>query len=289
MRQPVTRSVDHAGRWALRNATARVVGAAVIVCVLAAGGARAQGVTVALTPSGVEVAPGSTFTIEITLTGAGSAINGFDAVIGYDPAALTFLPTSPISLQQGTLFTGACGNTFHRFRAGASTDTLTSVLLCNGVSVTGPGQLYRLQFQASSTPQVTNVRFLAGLRFYNAGLYVNPVQSTDAVIGIGMSPAVGVEPTSLPKGIDLRIAPNPARNGATFTIDADRAGRQSLSVFDVRGRLVHLFEDSASVAGTRRLTWNGLDREGRAVAPGTYLVIFQVGGRSVSNRVTLVR
>src|SRR2546422_3555261 len=100
---------------------------------------------------------------------------------------------SPVSLQQGTLITSACGSTFHRFRAGAGVDTVTDILLCNGVSMTGPGQIYRLHFKASTTAQLTAVRFMPGkLKFYDAGLFVTPVSSTDAQVGIGVVPtAVG--------------------------------------------------------------------------------------------------
>jgi hypothetical protein len=273
----------------MNTATSTLASAAVLACALAAATAAAQGVTVALTPNGQQVAPGATLTLDLTVTRAGLPFNGFDAVIGYDPAALTLLPMSPTSLQQGTLMTGACGNTFHRFRQGASTDTISDVLLCNGVSLTGPGQIYRLQFRASTTPQVTMVRFLPGLQFYDGGLYVNPAFSTDAIIGIGMPPLIGVGPGSSPQSLALRITPNPARDGALFTLEADRAGVLKVGVFDVRGRLVRRFEDSLSIAGERTIAWDGRDAAGRAVAPGVYLVRLEVAGRAVSGRVTVIR
>src|SRR5438094_1617210 len=76
----------------------------------------AQGVHVALMPAALQVAPGSTFDLEIDVTQAGSNFNGFDIYIGYDPSAVSLVPLSPISLQEGSYFTSACGNRFHRFR-----------------------------------------------------------------------------------------------------------------------------------------------------------------------------
>ena len=150
-----------------RCLTAAVMAPLLLVGVLTAHASpAAPGVTVALLPT-QQVAPGATFDVYIQVTQAGSVFNGFDAVIGYDPAALTFVPGSN---EEGPYMTGACGNTFHVFRAGAGRDTITDVLLCAGVSLPGPGQLYKLRFQASMTPQVTEVRFLPGLQFYNAGL-----------------------------------------------------------------------------------------------------------------------
>lgn len=250
--------------------------------------AGAQGVHVAITPTTSQVAPGAFFDLDLQVTQAGSAFNGFDAVIGYDPAALTLIPLSPTSLQEGALMTGACGNRFHRFTPGTNSVTIADVLLCAGVSVTGPGQIYRLHFQASSTIQITHVTFQPGLQFYNAGLFVNPALSTDAVIGIG-TPPVGVGPPEKVTGLSLRVAPNPAPGRTSFVLEVDRAGPVRTTVMDVRGRLVRRFDDSLATPGGRTVTWDGRDAAGRRLPAGVYLVTLEAGGRSVSTRVSLVR
>jgi hypothetical protein len=154
----------------------------------AASPLEAQGVHVALLPASQTVAPGSEFELTLTVTQAGSAFNAFDAYVGFDPTALTPVPMSPISQQEGAYFVGSCGSRLHRFRAGVDRDTVSDVLLCAGASRTGPGDIYRLRFRASETPQATVVRFLPGLQFYNAGLFVEPEYATDAVVGIGGAP-----------------------------------------------------------------------------------------------------
>ena len=252
-----------------------------------AGVAGAQGVHVAIIPATSQVAPGATFDLELRVTEAGSAFNGFDAVIGYDPAALTLIPLSPLSQQEGTLMTGACGNRFHRFTPGSNSVTIADVLLCAGVSVTGPGQIYRLRFQASNTPQVTHVTFEPGLQFYNAGLFVNPAISTDGTVNIGTS--VGVDPPAGVARLALRVAPNPAPGRTSFVAEVDRAGPLRMSVTDVRGRLVRRFEDSLATPGMRTVAWDGRDTAGRRLPAGVYLVTLESGGRSVSSRVSLVR
>jgi hypothetical protein len=254
---------------------------------MVAGIAGAQGVHVAIIPATSQVAPGATFDLELRVTEAGSAFNGFDAVIGYDPAALTLIPLSPTSLQEGTLMTGACGNRFHRFTPGSNSVSIADVLLCSGVSVTGPGQIYRLRFQASNTPQVTHVTFEPGLQFYNAGLFVNPAISTDGTVNIGTS--VGVDPPAGATRLALRAAPNPAPGRTSLVIEVDRAGPMRMSVLDVRGRLVRRFEDSLATPGTRTVIWDGRDTAGRRLPAGVYLVTLEAGGRSVSSRVSLVR
>src|SRR5262245_24090919 len=73
----------------------------------AASSARA-GVSLSFTPPTLTVAPGAQFDLELTVYPAGSNFNGFDATVAYNPAALTLVPLSPTTQQQGCLMTGAC-------------------------------------------------------------------------------------------------------------------------------------------------------------------------------------
>jgi hypothetical protein len=195
---------------------------------------------------------------------------------------------SPTSLQQGSLMTGVCGQTFHLFQSGASSASFTDVLLCGNQSLTGPGQIYRLHFLASTTPQITEVRFDPGLQFYDDGLFVNPAHASNARIGIGMS-LVGVGARGTQNGVSLRVAPNPALGGVVFTIDADRAGTRRVSVIDLRGRVVRRFERAADRAGATTIAWDGRDDRGSALPSGVYVVQFDMEGRSVTSRLALVR
>lgn len=262
-----------------------VVAAAMVPLVLlgapmARAAPDATGVTVALGPSR-QVALGATFDVYLDVTQAGSGFNGFDAVIGYDPAALTL-----VSQEEGPYMTGACGNTFAVFRPGAGTDTITDVLLCGGVSLPGPGRLCHLRFQAGTTSQVTKVRFLPGLRFYNGGLYVNPVTSTDASIGVGVS--LDVEPPAAALRLTLRAAPNPSRGAVLFTVESGVAGPETLTVLDVQGRTARRFAGDRVAPGMHTIAWDGRNEAGAKLAPGTYLARLEVAGRTVWSRVTLI-
>lgn len=170
----------------------------------AAGPARAQGVKVALQPALTSVTPGDTFYLDLNVVRAGSAFNGYTAVIGFDPAALQFLPTAPLSQQEGALMTGACGNTFHQFTSGPGQLSIDHSLLCNGVSLTGPGQVYRLRFKALAGLTTTQVQFLPGLQFYNAGVAVNPDSSVAATVqlpGFTISASAGAGGVISPSGL----------------------------------------------------------------------------------------
>lgn len=248
------------------------------------------GVRVGLVPAVQTVAPGSEFDIELNVTEAGSPFNGFDATVTFDPAALTFLAASPTTLQQGCLMTGACsaacGNTFHKFSAAADSQAITDILLCNQISLTGPGQIYKLHFQASNTSQVTHVRFRRTV-FYNAGLYVNPVTSTDATIGIGITLDAGGTPPP-PASVRLRAEPNPSRGAVSFAVESDASGAQVLEVHDVAGRMVRRLSSGWQESGARRVVWDGTDTMGSRVRAGVYLVTLRVASRSTRTRVALM-
>jgi hypothetical protein len=274
-----------------RSETIRGARTAVILgfmLLLAAGMTAAQGIWVALTPNMVQVAPGALFDLDMTITQAGSAFNGFNAVIGFDPAAVTCVPRDPLSEQEGALMRGACPVRFHRFEVGAETDTIGDFLLCNETSITGPGQIYHLQFRASDTPQVTMISFLQGLHFYEDGVYVTPLHASDAVIGIGLPPA-SADPRGQTGDLQLRIAPNPVRGEATFTVWFDRGGAQSVSLIDIDGRLVRRFVDAPASGGMRIISWDGNDSAGRPLPSGVYFVTFEAAGRSIADRVSFIR
>jgi hypothetical protein len=254
-----------------------------------AGKACAQGVTIALTPATLSVLPDSTFYLDITVSQAGSAFNAFDTMISFDSGAVTAIPLSPLSQQEGSIMKAACSNRFHRFHYGAAVDTVNDGLLCNGVSVTGPGQIYHLKFQAAHLDQYTEITFLTGkTHFYANGVYVNPVATSSALVTIG-DPA-GVPPPSAGPGRPfLRIVPNPATEKALFDLGPGTGGVRRITVSDVLGRVVRRFEDSVATGQVSQILWDGLDSSGGKVPVGVYFVTLQAGGQSCCERLSLIR
>ncbi len=248
--------------------------------------ARAQGVHTALSPALQVVAPGDTFFVTFDCTQAGSVFNGFEMVVSYDPAALTFLPRAPLTLQEGTYMRGACGNTFHHFAAAGDSLAVTDVLLCNAVALPGPGQLYAFRFRASSLAQVTSVHVRSVL-FYNDGAYVDPVTTADATVAIGVSLDGG--PGGAVRGLSLRASPNPGRGAVALAIHADAAGTQAVTVTDVAGRIVRHLGAGWFAAGARTVAWDGRDDGGMPARSGVYLVALEAAGHSARTRVTLLR
>jgi len=270
--------------FALKTRTLAMAG--VVAIAMLATPARAA-VTVALTPTNGTVTPGTDFDLFVDVTAAGSQFNGFEMVVEFDPAALTFVPLAPTTLQQGCLMTGscsgACGNTFHQFAAAGDSLKVNDVLLCNMVSLTGPGRLYTLRFHASNTPQATIVKFRR-MRFYNAGLFVQPVNTSDAVVGIGVNVGVGDVPTG--SVALVRAEPNPSRGAVAFVATGSFTEAASVEVLDLQGRLLrHL---GSMPASGQPLQWDGTDARGSRLPPGVYLARVQLGNRIQNLRVVLL-
>ncbi len=266
----------------------RIAVLAVCLCALTARPAQAQ-VTVALTPATQTVTPDTDFDVFFDVTAAGAPFNGYDIVVSYDPAALTLVPLVPTSLQQGCLMTGlcsvACGNTFHRFGAAADSITVNNVLLCNQTSLTGPGHLYKLRFHASATPQLTSLT-LRKAQFFNAGLLVNPVSKSGALVGIGVS--VGVEPRPSAVVRVLRAEPNPARGRVQFVARDERGGAAEAEIVDLQGRVVRSL-GVVPVGPQGRFAWDGHDTHGAPVPAGLYMVKVRRGSDVQTSRFVLLQ
>ncbi len=262
----------------------------VLVVLAAHSPAGSQGIQVALQPALIIASPRTEFELEMQVS-AGAPFNGFAATISYDPVALMLLPMSPTALQQGCMMTGdcsaACGNTFHLFSAAGDSAAITDVLLCNQISLTGPGTIYKLRFRAATKPRPTTVR-IRSAAFYNGGFGVTPVTTADAQVWF--NPFVGVGENPQPgTGIRLHAEPNPAHGAITFSLDADAAGDQRLEIHDVTGRRVRRVDGGWRPAGSRQVTWDGRDAAGAPVPAGVYIATLGDGRRTTRVRVAVIR
>lgn len=255
---------------------------------LAVRTAAADGVHAALLPgTTTSVAAGDTVQVGLCIAEAGAAFNAYAAVVDYDTTALVFLPTSPTSLQEGALMKGACGSTFHVFKAAADSLSVSHALMCAGVSVSGPGELYHLRFRARDFTGVTWIH-IRRIEFYDAGPPVEPAASADAWVLIGGTLDVPAVAAPGP-GPGLGVRPNPCRAGAVFLLRSDRAGGQRLEVFDIAGRSLRVLARGDFPAGERQVAWDGADATGRRLPPGVYPVVFTAAGRRACARAAVVR
>ena len=108
-----------------------------------------------------------------------------------------------------------------------------------------------------------------------------------------------VIPLDVPGGGDvfpardfITVRNNPLRSGQlTVEFGLARAERAELGIFDLMGRRVRLLASAALDAGPHRLTWDGRDDAGRAVARGLYFArLWTAGSRFVgASKLTILR
>ena len=95
----------------------------------------------------------------------------------------------------------------------------------------------------------------------------------------------------------IQLYPNPFLTNLNISIHIFDAaltegtgGSSSVRIYDVRGRLVRTVLDETSLhPGEYQRAWDGLDEYGNEAAPGVYYVKLQIGDRSVTKRVILLR
>lgn len=262
--------------------------AILVVAALCSSVATAS-VHLAILPAASAVQSGSEFDVELTVTEAGTEFNGFDAYVEFDPAVLTFIQLPAVS-QQGPLMQEACGNSpFHNFQIAPDSTSVSVnyVLLCAGVSVTGPGVIYRLRFRAEAESGTTHLRLLEGTSFYNAGVRILPLVIDDAVVNIGSGTDVPPEPVET--SLNLRAAPNPFNPQTVVYFDVPRSGPVSLMIYAIDGHRVVTLIDTFLVDGPHNVPWNGRDQNGQQVAAGIYRLRLEAAGLSEMRSVALVK
>jgi len=105
--------------------------------------------------------------------------------------------------------------------------------------------------------------------------------STDVVI---------TDPDGLPGRFELhQNYPNPFNAETTIRFSIDRSGPASLAVYNMLGQRVVVLHQGQLEAGRQQISWNGTDRQGRALASGVYFCRLEAGGRSEIRRMVLLR
>ena len=83
--------------------------------------------------------------------------------------------------------------------------------------------------------------------------------------------------------------PNPFNPSTTIEYALPARTRVSLRVYDARGALVRTLFDGIENGGTRRVTWDGRNDAGVAVASGVYLCRIDAAGSTRTRKMTLLK
>lgn len=116
---------------------------------------------------------------------------------------------------------------------------------------------------------------------------------TSAAITTALAALTSDVPPLVRDGFELRPAyPNPFNPTTNLTYRIEGAGdaRARLRILDVQGRALRTLVDERQAAGRDyTVSWDGRDASGLTLASGSYLVELEVGGKSQSRFITLLK
>jgi hypothetical protein len=240
-----------------------------------------------LEPTATAVDPGEIFSVSVEVPIAGDGFNGYDAVLNFDATKLEVILPSPPSSGEGPLFTESCGLRFLDLSQDGQTMRVrvSHVVLCAGLSLTGPGTTYTLQFRAREVQGLAVIELIAETQAYDAGYLVPTERGTPLSIQIG-------DVTAAPppaRETSLRAIPNPFNPSTELHFDLESTDAVTLAVFDLAGRHVRTLLSGQLPAGAHRVRWDGRDAAGRFVASGIYLAGLDSPRGHAHTRLVLVR
>jgi hypothetical protein len=104
------------------------------------------------------------------------------------------------------------------------------------------------------------------------------------------SESVDEEEGAAPASFALAAAyPNPFTDRTTLSFELAEAGATTLTVYDVRGRVVTTLVDRVMSAGEHRVTWEGTTSDGRPAPAGIYVARLTGNRGQAVEKLTLLR
>lgn len=253
-----------------------------LVLLWGASSARAASVRLGFPTEVLDVAPGTTFTLQVVALEGDVPFNALDLGLLFDPSAVSFVPTSPLAKQRGLLFTSACATTFHRFASYTDSLAATVVLLCNETTVSGAGVVYQVRFQALPGNRWSRIRLGANTRVFMGGALVPQLPARDVWLRIGSPPPLDVAPGAGTRALAFAAPwPNPARSehGVGLRFDLAQPSEVSVELLDAAGRRVAHEDLGTLAAGRHALPWRP-----SGVAPGRYVLRLRTGAGEHAER-----
>lgn len=99
----------------------------------------------------------------------------------------------------------------------------------------------------------------------------------------------GENEEDLPKVFATGAFPNPFNPKVTIRLSLPKGADCRVQIYDIRGRLVNTLQDGYLEAGIRDLVWWGRDQRDQSAASGVYLVKSQLGEKTFTNRLVLLK
>jgi hypothetical protein len=268
----------------MREFRGALAAALLVATVLALTSNGDASTSISIKPSTVCVDPDDVFSVFIWKDSADLEFDGYQTVVTFDPGMLEL-----ISAQEESVMTDSCWNRWWYPDPGSDSIFISHVLMCGGVTVTGPGALSSLTFRAldEGVTVITCDYFWLTYQGYR----LDDIAWHDGVVNVGTA---GVDWPAGGKG-NLRIeaCPNPGRSFSICLKGGSPggipAGVGMLEICDARGRVVMPLSRGFPRGAADELIWSGKCRDGGEAAPGVYFIRFTSSTECAIEKIILVR
>jgi len=87
----------------------------------------------------------------------------------------------------------------------------------------------------------------------------------------------------------LMVRPNPMNPKADILFTVSQQGHVRVTIYDLRGRLVHTLQDAQLTTGSHTITWDGSTRTSGHAASGVYYVRVEMPGETQVQAITVLK
>ncbi|MDZ7820970.1 MAG: FlgD immunoglobulin-like domain containing protein [Candidatus Marinimicrobia bacterium] len=103
--------------------------------------------------------------------------------------------------------------------------------------------------------------------------------------------SVAVREPFVPELSGLHAYPNPFNRSTRirFRVVSDIRDEAEIRIYDISGRFVQRFRVDVRGAGEHTVSWNGTDKNGRALPSGTYIYIAELNNTLSSGKISLLK
>ena len=102
-------------------------------------------------------------------------------------------------------------------------------------------------------------------------------------------PTATDDEVSAPPIFQVAVFPNPFNPSTTIAYSLPRESKVEIEIFNIRGQCVRSYNPGIAGKGEYKLTFDGKDKNGQALASGVYTVRISAGKEKVFKRMTLIK
>jgi hypothetical protein len=83
--------------------------------------------------------------------------------------------------------------------------------------------------------------------------------------------------------------PNPFASSTMLNVDIKQAGPTRIAIYNLKGQLIRVLNDSSLSSGQHSFNWNGRDEDGKDVASGIYSARVESGDQIIYHKMMIIK